>query len=205
LIVVDALDLAYVAFIHCRISGRPGRTLDAARYALERASQAGALEVEIPTEMLPPSEARWAHQLRADRPSRTRTGLQDLSAEQLRLFALTRLAAAELKELCSTAQPPTLTRCIGYALHNLPEAARSGSWYSNDFLQFGFRRAAFFWASLPVGIRHLLCQLADIDVESAEYLIKKRGFVIPARGSSGGLMPWSEMQVVEDWTDPDAN
>jgi hypothetical protein len=132
------------------------------------------------------------------------TRLQDLSAE-LRLFALTRLAAAELKELCPTAQPPALTKRMGYTLHNLPGAARSGSWYSNELLQIGLRRAAFFWASLPVGNRNLLCQLDDIDVESAEYLIKKRGFVIPAGGTSGALIPWSEMHLVEDRLGPDAN
>lgn len=205
MIVVDALDLADLAFLDCRTSGRPGRILDAARYALDHASQAGTLEVEIPAGMLPSSGASWAQQLRADRATRTLTRLQDLSAEQQRLFALTRLAASELKELCSTTQSPALTRCVAYGLHNLPGAARSGSWYSNEFFQFGFRQAAFFWASLPVGMRHLLCQLAGIDIESAELLIKKRGFVIPSRGSPGAVVPWSEVQLVEDWTDPDAN
>lgn len=205
MIVVDALDLASVAFLDCRSYGRRRWTLDAALYALDRAGQAGTLEVEIPAELVPPSHANWARQLRSNPASRTPARLQDLSGEQQRLFALTRLAAAELKELCSVAQSPAVVREVGYALHGLPEAARSGSWRTKDFFQFGFRRAVFFWPSLTVGMRHLLCQLADIDVARAEYLMQKRGFVIPGRESSGGPVPWSEIRIVEHWTDPDAN
>jgi hypothetical protein len=131
--------------------------------------------------------------------------MSDLSSEQLRLFELTHQTANELKQLLSTVQRPQLISALGYAFHVLPEIARSGGWESNSFFQFNFRIAASFWSELPSSMRDTLCRLAGITVWAAAGLVNKRGFAIPWGRRSGQTIPWSEVQIVEDWTDPDAN
>jgi hypothetical protein len=54
-------------------------------------------------------------------------------------------------------------------------------------------------------MRDVLCQLADITVETADAVIAKRGFVIPSPPWSGRTIPWSEIDVVDVWVDQDSN
>lgn len=202
--VVDSLELAFQGFQHCRSSGHADWTLDAAAFALRLAEQVGVLEVEVPQRVVPVAGAGMARSLKAKQP-KTRTRLEDLSSEQLRLLALTRAAVSELRELCATSCSRELISTIGYAFHVLPEVARCGGWEAEAFFQFNFRKAAFFWAELPDSMRRLLCQLSDITVEGAKTVINKRGFVIPSRPWSDRLVRFSEMHLVEEWFDPDAN
>ncbi|MDQ6719377.1 MAG: hypothetical protein M3003_01115 [Candidatus Dormibacteraeota bacterium] len=70
-----------------------------------------------------------------------------------------------------------MLRSLGYALHELPALVRSGEFDARLF-SFNFRVAAYAWSDLSLGMRRVLCELAETSIERAEMLIAKDGFVI---------------------------
>ena len=195
--IVDSLELAFIAFQQCRHGGRPNATLDTAASALNLVHRQGVIQVELPT----PTETQHGRLPAARGVQRQ---LEDLTAEQLHLFELTREVVLELKDFCAADPRPESVRALGYAFHVLPEVVRTGDWMPDDFFHFNFRIAAGCWPKLSPRLREILCELAGITVWSADGLVKKRGFVIPW-GRSGRPIPWSDVGIVDRWSDPDAN
>jgi hypothetical protein len=185
--VIESLEVAYATFQCLRYgNSRSQAMLDLLVQTLEAVERTGNVEVEVPTSSLATMDLQPRFTVDA---LATRHQVADLPTQQQRLLELMRASAVESQKLCSSNPPVAVMRSLGYALHALPALVRSGGYEAKTFRQFGFRVAAYAWSDLSVGMRRILCELADMSIDQAEKLIPQDGFVIKMYGGRSPGVP----------------